>query len=173
MALFLESSLLKEDFQAMQEALFQAEKAKNMGEVPVGALVRVPPGDKVETRDPSRTFFRAHNLREINQNALDHAEVRAIYETQKKLGTWRLDGSTLYVTLEPCLMCLGALLQCRISRLVYGASDPKTGAFSAYKIHKQSLSSEVVKHKLKIASGLYEEESSKLLRFFFKKLRSS
>jgi tRNA(adenine34) deaminase len=133
------------DTQYMQEALLLAQKAAELGEVPIGAVV-VHDGQIVG---------RGYNRREIDLNPLAHAEILAIEEASKNLKRWRLTGCTLYVTLEPCPMCMGALVNARIDRLVYGTTDIKSR----------------LNHQFDTTAGVLAEESSKLLKAFFKKLR--
>lgn len=142
----------------MRLALREAEKAFAKNEVPVGA-VAVKDGEVVA---------RAHNIRETTQDPLGHAELLLLKKLSKKLGGWRLTGATVYVTLEPCLMCMGALLQARIGRLVFGAMDPQAGACgSLYDLSKDLR----LNHRILVVSGLLEEQASELLRLFFQKLR--
>ena len=138
-------------------ALEEARKASQMDEVPGGAVI-VQEG---------QLLSRAHNLREKNQDLLAHAELLAIKEAEGKLGSWRLENCRLYVSLEPCLMCIGAIIQSRISHLIYACPDPKGGFSSRYNLDKGDLWT----HKIKINSGIYAEESSRLLKDFFKELR--
>ena len=148
----------KSDEFYMDLALMSAERAEQMGEVPVGALI-------VKNRE---IFAQAHNLKEKNQDPLGHAELLCIKETTSYLKSWRLEGYALYSSLEPCLMCMGAILQARLSRLIYACSDPKAGFSSRYGLSsKQNLWN----HKLEISSGCRAEESSRRLKNFFKKLR--
>jgi tRNA(adenine34) deaminase len=109
-----------DDARFRAEALKEARKAEAKGEVPVGAVV---------VKD-GKVVARGHNLRETLQDPLAHAEAMAVRKAAKKLGTWRLEGCAVYVTLEPCPMCAGALSQARVKRVVYGAADPKGGAVS-------------------------------------------
>ena len=142
----------------MDLALVSAQKAERMGEVPVGALI---------VKD-AEVLSQAHNLKEKNQDPLGHAELLCIKETTSYLKSWRLEGYALYSSLEPCLMCMGAILQARLSRLIYACSDPKAGFSSRYDLSsKQNLWN----HNLEISSGCRAEESSRLLKKFFKKLR--
>ncbi len=141
----------------MQEALSLAEKAATLGEVPVGAVV-VWEGAIVG---------RGYNLREESKNPLAHAEILAIQEACKTLGGWRLHKATLYVTLEPCPMCAGAIINARIPRVVYGASDPKAGSFGSV----TDLNQFAYNHSPIIEGGFMEEECSKLLTDFFRELR--
>lgn len=138
----------------MAMALEEARTAAEKGEVPVGAVL-VKEGKVVS---------RAHNLRETTGNPLDHAEILALKRAAAELGSWRLDGTTLYVTLEPCPMCAGALVQARVSRLVFGARDLKLGAAgSRYNL----VCDENVHHRLEVTDGILEEECLSLLREFF------
>lgn len=141
----------------MLEALKEAKKAYERLEVPVGCVV---------VKD-NKIIARAHNLRESRQSSLAHAEIIAIGKACKKLGTWRLDDCDIYVTLEPCLMCSGAIINSRIKRVVYGALEPKFGAH-------QSLTNvfEInFNHKTEVLPNVLAKESNELLKAFFKKLR--
>lgn len=142
----------------MQLALAEAEKAAALGEVPVGAVI---------VRD-NTVLARAHNLRENEQDATAHAELLAIRQACRATGHWRLEGTTMYVTLEPCAMCAGALVLARVQRLVYGADDPKTGAVvSLMNICNDSR----LNHRLEVQGGVGREQSAALLRSFFHELR--
>ncbi len=142
----------------MKEALIEAQKAFDMGEVPIGAIV-VKAGVIVG---------RGYNRRETDRLATAHAEIMAIEEACRTLGGWRLVGCDLYVTLEPCLMCAGAIYQARVDNLYFGAYDPKGGAFgSLYHIGKD----ERLNHQVNVFSGVLEESCSKILKLFFKALR--
>ncbi len=146
------------DIHWMQEALKLAKKADALGEVPIGALV-VCDGQIVG---------QGYNRREIDHDPLAHAELLAIQEASKTLGRWRLTGCTLYVTLEPCPMCAGALVNSRIDRLVYGAKDPKAGAIDSL----FALATDPrLNHRCQITSGLMENACSGVLKEFFAKLR--
>ena len=146
------------DEQFMKEALLEAEKAYCQEEVPIGAVL------VKENQIISRSF----NQREIRGDPTAHAEITALREGSVQLGHWRLHGTTLYVTLEPCPMCAGALLQARVSRLVYGASDPKGGAVvSLY----QLLNDPRFNHQLEVRGGVEESACSELLRSFFQQRR--
>ena len=142
----------------MQQALIEAEKAAALGEVPIGAVIVYE--DEI--------IARAHNLRETTQNALTHAESMAIQQACKKIGSWRLENTTLYVTLEPCPMCAGAILQSRIPRVVYGARDIKAGCVdSLYRL----LNDARFNHECDVTEGLLHEECGAILTSFFKTLR--
>lgn len=146
------------DEKYMKEAIRQAKKAESIDEVPIGAVI--VHDDKI--------IARAHNLRESKQNAINHAEVIAIQKACKKIGSWRLEDCVLYVTLEPCPMCAGAILQSRISRVVYGASDPKGGCIeSCMKMYEIKG----FNHYPKVTSGVLKEECSELLKNYFKQKR--
>ncbi len=143
----------------MKKALRLAEKAALRGEVPVGALI-VKEG---------QLLSQAFNRREELHSTLGHAEILAMHRASEKLQSWRLLGCTLYVTLEPCLMCAGALLQSRIPRLVYGTKDPKGGAVSSlYTVLEDTR----LNHQVQVTSGVCEREAGFLLSRFFKELRS-
>ncbi|PWL71611.1 MAG: tRNA-specific adenosine deaminase [Clostridiales bacterium] len=142
----------------MKLALEQAKEAAALGEVPIGAVV-VRGSEVVST---------AHNLRETEKNALFHAELLAIDLACKKLGGWRLHECELYVTLEPCPMCAGAIINARIKRVVYGAEDPKAGCCGTL----LDLFDCGFNHRPAVERGVLQEESAKLLRAFFKKLRN-
>lgn len=144
----------------MEIALQEARLAFDEGEVPVGAvLVR---NDELIARN--------HNRREKNNSATAHAEILVIEEGNRKLGAWRLSECTLYVTLEPCLMCAGAMVNSRVAAVVYGCKDPKAGAVeSLYRV----LSDQRLNHRVDVVSGVSAEEASLILKNFFAELRSS
>jgi tRNA(adenine34) deaminase len=142
----------------MQQALVLAREAAALGEVPVGA-VAVHDGKVVGT---------GFNRREVDKNPLAHAELLALDAAAKALGAWRLTGVTLYVTLEPCAMCAGGLVQSRVTRLVFGAMDPKAGAVgSLYNLAEEPRHN----HRLQVTSGILADESRLLLKTFFERLR--
>lgn len=145
-----------EDF--MRAALAEAEKAARLGEVPIGAVV---------VRD-GEILVRAHNLRETTHDATAHAEVLAIREAGRRLGGWRLTGCTLYVTIEPCPMCAGALLQSRIDRVVFGARDPKAWADRSI---LEILQNPGLNHRVEVRDGVLAEECSAVIRQFFRERR--
>ena len=145
--------------QWMKEALLEAKKASDLGEVPVGAIVTR--GDTV--------LSRSHNMRESLNNPVAHAEILALEQAAKTLGGWRLTGCSLYVTLEPCPMCAGALINSRISQLIYAATDPKAGAVNSL---FSLLDDPRLNHQVDVVSGVLADESSALLKSFFAKLRS-
>lgn len=148
------------DAHYMSLALKLAGWAAKKDEVPVGALIVGPQG----------VISRAYNLRETLQTPLAHAEILALHRASRHLGRWRLSDLTLYSTLEPCVMCAGALVQSRISRLVYGAIDPKGGGVnSLYQITQDSR----LNHQLTVVGGVMEEECSQILKDFFSAMRES
>lgn len=147
------------DIAYMKLALSAAREGAGKGEVPVGAVI-VAAGEVVGT---------GYNRREERQNPLDHAEIIAIEEAARRLGSWRLDTCDLYVTLEPCLMCTGAILQTRMRRLVFGCLDPKAGAVeSLYRLCEDQR----LNHQLPVTSGVLAEESAATLTDFFTCLRT-
>lgn len=144
----------------MKRALSLASQAAARGEVPVGALV-VRNGVLVGS---------GFNLRETNQDATEHAEVAAIRAACRTLGSWRLAGCELFVTLEPCLMCAGAIWQARLDRVVFGASDPKAGAMgSLYNVHEDQR----LNHRLPVTGGIMAVECGAVLKDFFKARRAA
>jgi len=142
----------------MRLALHEAQKSIEMNEVPVGAII-VMNGEVIS---------KSHN-KSISQNdPTSHAEINALRNAAKKVGNYRLIGATLYSTLEPCAMCYGAIIHSRISRLVFGAYDPKTGVCgSSIKLHEQ----ECFNHTPEIVGGVLEEDCSLILKYFFKERR--
>jgi tRNA(adenine34) deaminase len=147
------------DWEYMLAALEQARAASAEGEIPVGAVL---------VKD-SKILACTHNRREATGNPMDHAEILALQEGAAQLGSWRLEGSTLYVTLEPCPMCAGALVQARVARLVFGARDLNLGAAgSRYNL----VSDETTHHRIEITDGILEEECREVLREFFEALRN-
>lgn len=142
----------------MKEAIMQAELAKEKNEVPIGAVI-VFKGEVIAT---------GYNVRETVQSTLSHAELIAIQEANEKIGSWRLEDCTLYVTLEPCPMCAGAIVQSRIKRVVFGAFDPKAGCAGSL---MNLLKDERFNHQVELESGILEAECSSLLTDFFRELR--
>lgn len=145
------------DRKFMKKALELAEEAKANGEVPVGAVI-VKDGKIIST---------GRNMREEKQNALSHAEIEAINSACKVLGDWRLDGCEMYVTLEPCPMCAGAIINSRIKTLIFGAFDSKMGCIDSV-INLCGLPFE---HKVEVYGGIMEDECVNVLQEFFKSLR--
>jgi tRNA(adenine34) deaminase len=147
-----------EDMHWMREAIAEAEKAKQLGEVPIGAVV---------VKDGA-IIGRGHNLRETTFDPTAHAEMIAIREASRELGAWRLLDCTLYVTLEPCPMCAGALIQGRIRKVVYGTTDPKAGCAGTL---MNLLQEPRFNHETELVSGVLQEECAMLLTDFFRQLR--
>lgn len=141
----------------MQTAIKEAKKAYLKDEVPVGAVVVLD----------GKIIARAHNLRESKQSIHGHAEFLAMEKAAKKIGSWRLENVDVYVTLEPCPMCAGAMIQARIKNLYYGTKDPKTGAVESV----IKLLDNPFNHQIKYESGLLKDEASQLLKTFFKQKR--
>jgi tRNA(adenine34) deaminase len=153
-----ERPYMKDDAYYMGLALEEAKKAEQLQEVPIGAVI-VKNGEIIA---------KAHNMRETEQRSIAHAEMLAIDEACKKLGTWRLEDTTLYVTLEPCPMCAGAIVLSRIDRVVFGASDPKGGCAGTL---MNLLQDERFNHQAEIVRGIREDECGKLLTNFFRNIR--
>lgn len=142
----------------MQYALEEAKKAATKGEVPIGAVLVYK----------DNIIARGANQREAKQTTLSHAELFAIEEGNEKIGSWRLEDCTLYVTLEPCPMCAGAIIQSRIKRVVYGASDPKAGCAGTL---MDLLQEARFNHQAEVTQGVLQNECSALLKDFFKAMR--
>ncbi|WP_078378418.1 tRNA adenosine(34) deaminase TadA [Sutcliffiella halmapala] len=142
----------------MIQAIEEAKKAEALAEVPIGAVL---------VKDGA-VIARGHNLRETTQRSITHAEILVIDEACEKLGTWRLEDTTLYVTLEPCPMCAGAIILSRVQRVVYGAKDPKAGCAGTL---MNLLDDSRFNHQTEVESGVLEEECGALLTDFFKNLR--
>lgn len=147
--------MIKEEF--MERAIENARIAAKAGEVPVGAVI--VKGDKI--------IAEGYNKRELKQDALSHAETEAIASACRELSSWRLDGCTLYVTLEPCPMCTGAIMQSRIERVVFGAYDEKGGAMGGV----CDLCEMSFMNKPQVIGGFMEKECTEVLRAFFESLR--
>lgn len=154
----------------MRMALDEARRAAEMDEVPIGAVVVYAPVDPA-TRRPTtepRVIARACNLRETTRDPAGHAEFLALKQAARELDAWRLTGCTVYVTLEPCIMCAGLMHQARIDRCVYGASDRKAGALGTlYSVNAD----ERLNHTFEAVPGVLEEECAALLKEFFKNKR--
>jgi tRNA(adenine34) deaminase len=146
------------DERFMEAALAEAEAAASEGEVPIGAVVVWE----------NRIIGRGRNRVEATQDPTAHAEILAIGAASQTVKTWRLDEGTLYVTLEPCHMCAGAIVLARIARLVYGASDPKAGACGSLAMVPQDLR---LNHRVEVVSGVLAEEGAELLQRFFRERR--
>lgn len=149
---------MTDDEKYMKEAIRQAKKAAALDEVPIGCVI-VHDG---------QIIARGYNRRNTDKNTLSHAELLAIKKASRKLGDWRLEGCTLYVTLEPCQMCAGAIIQARVDRVVIGSMNPKAGcAGSVLNI----LEMDGFNHKAEVERGVLQEECSRMLSEFFRGLR--
>ena len=149
-----------EDEKYMKEAMKQARKAYKLGEVPIGCVI-VHEG---------KIIGRGYNRRNTDKNTLAHAEITAINRASKVIGDWRLEDCTLYVTLEPCQMCAGAIVQARIPRVVIGSMNPKAGCAGSI---LNILQIPTFNHQCEITKGVCEEECSEMLTTFFKELRKN
>lgn len=149
---------MEKDEKYMREAMKQAKKAWALDEVPIGCVIVYE----------DRIIARGYNRRNTDKNTLAHAELAAIRKASKKLGDWRLEGCTMYVTLEPCQMCSGALVQSRIDEVVIGCMNPKAGCAGSV---MNLLQIEGFNHQVKITEGVLEEECSEMLSAFFRELR--
>ena len=146
------------DEKYMKEAIRQAKKAYALMEVPIGCVIVYE----------GKIIARGYNRRNTDKNTLSHAEMNAIRKASRKLGDWRLEGCTMYITLEPCQMCAGAIVQARVSRVVIGSMNPKAGcAGSVLNI----LQTEGFNHQTELTTGILKEECSQLMTGFFKELR--
>ena len=152
------NAFTREDIRFMKAALKQAEKALALGEVPIGAVITMG----------GRIIGRGYNRRNTDHTTLAHAEITAIRKANRKVGDWRLEGCTLYVTLEPCQMCAGALVQSRIDRVVIGAQSFKSGCGGTL---LNILQNNEFNHQVAVRQGLLEEECAAILQKFFKELR--
>ena len=142
----------------MKEALKEAKKAYNKEEIPVGAVI---------VKD-NKIIAKAHNLRETKKSSISHAEILAIQKANKKLDAWRLEDCEMYITLEPCMMCMGAIINSRIKKIYIGTLDPKTGScVSVIDINKYKFN-----HEVEIEMGILKEECEYILKDFFKVLRT-
>ncbi|MET3700095.1 tRNA-adenosine deaminase [Bacillus oleivorans] len=142
----------------MSIAIEEAKKAKEIGEVPIGAVLVLH----------DQVIAKGHNRRETSQNALAHAEIIVIDEACKRLGTWRLEDCELYVTLEPCPMCAGAVVMSRVKKVIYGARDPKAGCAGTF---MNLLQDERFNHQCEVLEGVLAHECGLLLTDFFRVLR--
>ena len=148
---------IKEKF--MKAAIKEALKAEDLDEVPIGCVV--VKDDKI--------IARGHNLRETTQDSTGHAEIKTLQKACKKLNSWRLEGCDLYVTLEPCIMCSGAIIQSRIRKVYFGAYDPKGGALGS---SINVLEANNINHHPEVEGGILKKECSELLKSFFQKKRN-
>ena len=146
------------DVKFMEAAIEEAQKALTLNEVPIGAVIVY--NDEI--------IARGYNLRESSHTTLSHAELIAIQEANEKIGSWRLEDCTLYVTLEPCPMCAGAIVQSRIKRVVYGATDPKAGCAGTL---MNLLNEPRFNHQVELTAGVLQTECAALLTDFFRALR--
>ncbi|RDW15274.1 tRNA-specific adenosine deaminase [Oceanobacillus arenosus] len=146
------------DEKFMRAAIEEAMKAEKIDEVPIGAVIVYQ--DEI--------VASGYNIRETSQTTLSHAELIAIQEANQKMGSWRLEDCTLYVTLEPCPMCAGAIVQSRIKRVVFGAPDPKAGCAGTL---MNLLDESRFNHQVELTSGILTEECAMLLTNFFRELR--
>lgn len=144
----------------MEEAIKEARKSYELNEVPIGAVI---------VKD-EKIIARAHNMRNSEKNPLAHAEIIAISKAAKVIGDWRFDDCTMFVTVEPCPMCSGAILQARIPKLVYATENLKAGAAGSI---INILQNEKFNHEVEIESGILKEEASNLMKSFFKDLREN
>lgn len=149
---------LTTDEKYMKEAIRQAEKAWKIEEVPIGCVIVYE----------GKVIGRGYNRRTTDKNPLAHAEMAAIKKASKKMGDWRLEDCTLYVTLEPCQMCSGAIVQARVKRVVIGCMNPKAGCAGSI---LNLLQVDRFNHQVEITSGVLEEECSQMMKGFFKELR--
>ncbi|MCD7819701.1 MAG: tRNA adenosine(34) deaminase TadA [Lachnospiraceae bacterium] len=148
------------DEKYMKEALRQARKAYALREVPIGCVIVCE----------DQIIARGYNRRNTDKNTTSHAEINAIRKASKKLGDWRLEGCTIYITLEPCQMCAGAIVQSRITRAVIGAMNPKAGCAGSV---LNLLEMKEFNHQVIVDRGILEEECSSMLSGFFRELRES
>ena len=149
---------LTDDERFMKEAIRQARKAYAIGEVPIGCVIVYE----------GRVIARGYNRRTIDKNTLAHAELLAIRKASRKLDDWRLEGCTMYVTLEPCQMCSGAIIQARIPKVVVGCMNPKAGCAGSV---LDLLHIAQFNHQAELETGVLEEECSQLMKQFFRELR--
>lgn len=159
-AIVYQKEMKNKDSLYMKEALKEAKKAYNKQEIPVGAVIVYQ--DKI--------IARAHNTRVSEKQVFTHAEIKAINKACKKMNSWVLEDCTLYVTLEPCMMCAGAILQSRIKRVVYATTEPKHGVIESI---DHVLDNPKLNHHVEITRGILKEESSALLKNFFQELRQN
>lgn len=148
------------DEKYMKEAIRQAKKAYAIGEVPIGCVIVYE----------DRIIGRGYNRRTTDKNTLAHAELIAIRKASKRIGDWRLEGCTMYVTLEPCQMCSGAIVQSRMSRVVVGCMNPKAGCAGSI---LNLLQMEEFNHQVELETGVLKEACSQMMKTFFKELRES
>lgn len=150
--------VLTEDEKYMKAALKEAQKAYKLGEVPIGCVIVYE----------GKIIGRGYNRRNTDKSTLCHAEITAIKKASKFIGDWRLEGCTIYITLEPCQMCGGAIVQARMDRVVFGSMNPKAGCGGSL---LNLLEMDCFNHQCQVTRGILEEECSALLKKFFKELR--
>ena len=149
---------MEKEIKFMKEAIKEAKKALLIDEVPIGCVI---------VKD-NKIIARGHNVRESKNSPIGHAEIEAINKASKKLKSWRLEGCDIYITLEPCIMCSGAIIQSRIENIYFGASDPKGGALiSSINV----LDTKNINHHPKVHEGILKEECSSLISDYFKNKR--
>lgn len=149
---------MEKEIKFMKEAIKEAKKALLIDEVPIGCVI---------VKD-NKIIARGHNVRESKNSPIGHAEIEAINKASKKLKSWRLEGCDIYITLEPCIMCSGAIIQSRIENIYFGASDPKGGALiSSINV----LDAKNINHHPKVHEGILKEECSSLISDYFKNKR--
>ena len=151
---------MTEEEKYMKEALLQAKKAEKLGEVPIGCVI---------VKD-GKIIARGYNRRNTDKNTLAHAELQAIRKASKAVGDWRLEECTMYITLEPCQMCAGAIVQARIPRVVVGCMNPKAGCAGSI---LNLLDMPEFNHQVELTTGVMEEECSQMMKSFFKELREA
>ena len=149
---------MEKEIRFMKEAIKEAKKAELIDEVPIGCVI---------VKD-DRIVARGHNVRETKKTPLGHAEIIAIDKASKNLGAWRLQDCDIYITLEPCIMCAGAIIQSRIRHVYYGEKDPKGGAIES---SINVLEAKSINHHPEITSGILEEECSNIISQYFKRKR--
>lgn len=150
--------MMEDKIRYMKEAIRQAKKAYALGEVPIGCVI-VHEG---------RIIGRGYNRRTTDKNPLAHAEMIAIRKASKKMGDWRLEGCEMYVTLEPCQMCSGAIVQARMDKVVIGCMNPKAGCAGSI---LDLLQEKAFNHQVEVEKGVLEEECSRMMKTFFRELR--
>jgi tRNA(adenine34) deaminase len=153
-----EKELLKTDEKYMRAAIKQAQKAYALNETPIGCVIVYD----------GKIIGRGYNRRNTDKNPLAHAEIAAIKKASRKMGDWRLEGCTMYVTLEPCQMCAGAIIQSRMTRVVVGCMNPKAGCAGSV---LNLLQVKEFNHQAELTTGMLEEECSALMTGFFRELR--
>ena len=156
--MYRELRYMSEEEKYMKEAIRQAKKAYALMEVPIGCVIVYE----------GKIIARGYNRRNTDKNTLSHAEMNAIRKASRKLGDWRLEGCTMYITLEPCQMCAGAIVQARVSRVVIGSMNPKAGCAGSV---LNLLEMEQFNHQVEVTRGVLEQECSEMLSGFFRELR--